>query len=110
MADIDVCFGYCFDYLLIWTGGFGPATHRQMALACSRGESADLCGTARDVGPCPHQRRPGKSAGHAVKIGDVLTVALDGRVRLLKVVAFAERRGDAPSARELYDDMQSPPE
>jgi ribosome-associated heat shock protein Hsp15 len=51
-----------------------------------------------------------KSAGHAVKIGDVLTVALDGRVRLLKVLAFAERRGDAPSARELYDDMQSPPE
>jgi ribosome-associated heat shock protein Hsp15 len=46
--------------------------------------------------------------GRAVKLGDVLTVGLDRTVRLLKVVAFAERRGDASSARVLYADLQEP--
>jgi len=46
------------------------------------------------------------SPGHAVKPGDVLTIALDRSVRLLKVAGFAERRGDAPSARTLYEDLQ----
>jgi ribosome-associated heat shock protein Hsp15 len=46
--------------------------------------------------------------GHAVKIGDVLTVALDGRVRILEVIGFAARRGDAATARAVYADLQSP--
>jgi ribosome-associated heat shock protein Hsp15 len=41
-----------------------------------------------------------------VKAGDVLTIGLDRRVRVLKVVGFAERRGDASAARVLYDDLQ----
>ena len=44
--------------------------------------------------------------GHAVKPGDVLTIALDRSVRVLKVIGFAERRGDASSARVLYEDLQ----
>ena len=47
-----------------------------------------------------------KAPGHAVKPGDVLTIALDNSVRILKVVAFAERRGDASAARVLYEDLQ----
>ena len=47
-----------------------------------------------------------KSPGHAVKAGDVVTIALDRSVRLLKVTGFSERRGDAPSARALYEDLQ----
>ena len=47
-----------------------------------------------------------KAPGHAVKPGDVLTVALDNSVRILKVVAFAERRGDAAAARVLFEDLQ----
>ena len=43
--------------------------------------------------------------GHAVKIGDVLTIALDRSVRVLRITAFTERRGDAASARVLYDDL-----
>lgn len=46
-----------------------------------------------------------KSPGHYVKPGDVLTVALDAQVRVLKVRAFAERRGDAQAAHTLYDDL-----
>jgi len=47
-----------------------------------------------------------KAPGHAVKAGDVLTIGLDNSVRILKVVAFAERRGDATAARVLYEDLQ----
>ena len=43
--------------------------------------------------------------GHAVKVGDVLTVGLDRTVRLLKVVGFSQRRGDAAAARRLYADL-----
>ncbi len=47
-----------------------------------------------------------KAPGHAVKLGDVLTIGLDRSVRILKVAGFAERRGDAASARVLYEDLQ----
>ena len=33
--------------------------------------------------------------GHAVKAGDVLTIALDRSVRVLKVLGFSEQRGNA---------------
>ncbi len=49
-----------------------------------------------------------KSPGHGVKPGDVLTIGLDHGVRILKVVGFAERRGDASAARVLYDDLKPP--
>lgn len=51
-----------------------------------------------------------KSPGNGVKIGDVLTVALDARVRILKVVGFADRRGDAASVHALCADLQLPQE
>jgi len=47
-----------------------------------------------------------KAPGHAVRAGDVLTVGLDRTVRILKIVGFSERRGDASAARGLYDDLQ----
>jgi ribosome-associated heat shock protein Hsp15 len=48
-----------------------------------------------------------KAPGHAVKPGDVVTVALDRSVRGLKVLGFAERRGDAAAAQVLYDDLHN---
>ena len=50
-----------------------------------------------------------KAPGHAVKTGDVLTIGLDRAVRVLKVTGFSERRGDAPAARLLYDDLHGQP-
>ncbi len=44
-------------------------------------------------------------ASRSVRLGDVVTVALDRSVRVLKVVAFAERRGPAESARVLIEDL-----
>ena len=37
--------------------------------------------------------------GYPVGLGDVLTVALHGRIRVLKVLACANRRGAAAAAR-----------
>ncbi len=48
------------------------------------------------------------SASHPVKTGDVLTVALPGGVRVLKVLATGERRGPAVEARLLYEDLSPP--
>jgi ribosome-associated heat shock protein Hsp15 len=44
--------------------------------------------------------------GHAVRLNDVLTIRLDGGVRLLKVAGFADRRGNATAARVLYTELQ----
>ena len=48
-----------------------------------------------------------KSPGHAVKLGDVLTIGLDNSVRVLKVAGFSERRGDAAAARVLFEDLRN---
>jgi ribosome-associated heat shock protein Hsp15 len=40
-----------------------------------------------------------------VRAGDVVTIALDRAVRVLKVTGFAERRGDADAARLLCEDL-----
>jgi ribosome-associated heat shock protein Hsp15 len=45
------------------------------------------------------------AAGRALRIGDVLTVALDRAVRVLRVTGFAERRGSAEAARSLFEDL-----
>jgi len=41
----------------------------------------------------------------AVRIGDVVTLALDRSVRVLRVEGFCERRGAAPAARALYREL-----
>jgi ribosome-associated heat shock protein Hsp15 len=46
--------------------------------------------------------------GHAVGPGDVLTIAVHGGIRVLEVVAVAERRGKAAGARSLYRDLTMP--
>jgi ribosome-associated heat shock protein Hsp15 len=43
--------------------------------------------------------------GHPLRLGDVVTLALDRSVRVLKVEGFCEKRGDAAAARRLYLDL-----
>jgi ribosome-associated heat shock protein Hsp15 len=45
------------------------------------------------------------AAAHPVRIGDVVTLALDRSVRVLRVEGFCERRGAASAARALYRDL-----
>jgi ribosome-associated heat shock protein Hsp15 len=49
-------------------------------------------------------------ASRPVRAGDVVTVALDRSVRVLKVAGFAERRGPAESVRDLMEDLTPAPE
>ncbi|MEX2298244.1 MAG: RNA-binding S4 domain-containing protein [Dongiaceae bacterium] len=47
-------------------------------------------------------------AHYAVRPGDVLTFAHGRDVKVLKVVALGTRRGPAPEARTLYEDLSTP--
>ena len=47
-------------------------------------------------------------AHHQVRVGDVLTFAQGRYVRVVKVLALAVRRGPAPEARSLYEDLKPP--
>jgi ribosome-associated heat shock protein Hsp15 len=40
-----------------------------------------------------------------VRCGDVVTIALDHGVRVLRVCGFAPRRGDADGAQRLFEDL-----
>jgi ribosome-associated heat shock protein Hsp15 len=44
--------------------------------------------------------------GRMVRTGDVITVALDRRVRVVKVTGFVARRGAAVTAASLYKDLE----
>jgi len=46
---------------------------------------------------------------HPVRTGDVLTIGVGDRVRILKVVAMGSRRGPATEARLLFEDLTPPP-
>jgi ribosome-associated heat shock protein Hsp15 len=55
-----------------------------------------------------HVRVNGVRAGAPaapVRFGDVVTIALDHGVRVLRVCGFASRRGDADEARRLFEDL-----
>jgi ribosome-associated heat shock protein Hsp15 len=43
--------------------------------------------------------------GRMVRAGDVITVALDRRVRVVKVRGFRERRGPAGTGDALYEEL-----
>ena len=46
---------------------------------------------------------------HPVAPGDVLTLAVHGRVRVLMILEPGVRRGPAAQARLLYEDLTAPP-
>lgn len=53
-------------------------------------------------------RRKSDDPAHPVRVGDVLTVAFDSGVRVLRVLGLGIRRGPAPEARTLYEEILSP--
>jgi ribosome-associated heat shock protein Hsp15 len=76
------------------------------------------CARLVEGGAVRLNRRPVDKPGTRVRPGDVLTVALGaglrldgapaGRVRVVRVVALAERRGPAAEACLLYDEIAEP--
>jgi ribosome-associated heat shock protein Hsp15 len=51
---------------------------------------------------------PTQKAHYAVKAGDVLTFPLGPHIRIIKVVKLGIRRGPAPEAQSLYEDLDPP--
>jgi len=47
---------------------------------------------------------------HTVRLGDVITAAIGGRVRVVRVALPGQRRGPADEARGLYEDLTPPSE
>lgn len=47
-------------------------------------------------------------AHHTIRIGDVLTFPQSRLIRVVKVLALSTRRGPAPEARLLYEDLKPP--
>ncbi|GAA4122375.1 RNA-binding S4 domain-containing protein [Aminobacter aganoensis] len=57
-------------------------------------------------------RNNGQKLGQAsdiVKSGDVLTITLDRRILVYKILLPGERRGPAEEARKLYEDLSPVP-
>ena len=48
--------------------------------------------------------------GRAVRLGDVLTIALHDAIKVMRILGFAARRGSADQAKSLYDDLSPSPE
>ena len=67
----------------------------------ARGDCAGLVGE----GAVRINRQPTDKAHARLRIGDVLTVAIRGDVRVVRVLVLAERRGPVPEARTLYEDI-----
>jgi ribosome-associated heat shock protein Hsp15 len=53
-------------------------------------------------------RQPTEKAHAKLRVGDVLTLPVHGTVRVLRVAALGVRRGPAPEARTLYEDVPAP--
>jgi ribosome-associated heat shock protein Hsp15 len=81
-----------------------------MALARAHGAHADRAAALVEAG---HARVKGfrvRAPGHFVRAGVVITLALDRTVRVIEVVAFCEKRGNAGAARLLYRDLAARPQ
>lgn len=48
-----------------------------------------------------------RRAHHTVKVGDILTFPQARRIRVVRVLALGTRRGPAPEAQTLYEDLLS---
>ena len=65
---------------------------------------------AQEVAEARHLRIDGRviDRAHApVRVGNVLTFPLHGRVRVIRVEALPARRGPAPEARGCYADLDA---
>ncbi len=70
----------------------------------SRSLAAKVCGGGQlRLGGAPVTK------AHAqIKVGDVLTFPQGRHIRVVKVLALASRRGPAPEAQALYEDLKPP--
>lgn len=72
-------------------------------------KSRSLAAKLATAGRVRINRDKASQASDLVKPGDVLTITLDRRILVYKVLDAGARRGPAEEARKLYEDMSPPP-
>lgn len=72
-------------------------------------KSRSLAAKAVTTGRMRVNGQPVAKPAHALRPGDVLTFAIGERVRVLRLIAPGVRRGPAPEAATLYEDLSPPP-
>ena len=72
-------------------------------------KSRSLAAKLAAAGRVRINRDKASQAADLVKPGDVLTISLDRRILVYKVVDAGKRRGPADEAKTLYEDMSPPP-
>ena len=77
-----------------------------MWLWCARvAKARSDCVRLVEEGALRLNRQPTVKPHAKLRVGDVLTMALRGEVRVWRVAALATRRGPAPEARGLYEEV-----
>jgi ribosome-associated heat shock protein Hsp15 len=71
-------------------------------------KSRTLAGKLADAGKVRVNGDKIGSASALIKIDDVLTMSLERKILVYKIVAFGERRGPYIEAQELYEDLSPP--
>lgn len=72
-------------------------------------KSRTLAGKLAASGRVRVNRDKATHAADPVRPGDVLTITLDRRILVYRVVDAGSRRGPAEEARTLYEDLSPPP-
>ncbi len=70
----------------------------------SRSLATRLCAAGKVRANSEIVRKP----HHGLRLGDVLTFPQGGQIRVVRVLGYGERRGPAPLARTLYEDIEPP--
>jgi ribosome-associated heat shock protein Hsp15 len=68
-------------------------------------KSRSLAGKLAGGGHVKINERTSDGADNPVRVGDVLTIKLERHILVWKVLGLGERRGSAPEAQLLYEDM-----
>ncbi|MBY8916076.1 RNA-binding S4 domain-containing protein [Nitratireductor sp. L1-7-SE] len=71
-------------------------------------KSRSLAARLAQAGRVRVNRNKIEQAAYQIKVGDVLTISLDRRILVYRVLAPGARRGPAEEARTLYEDMTPP--
>lgn len=89
----------------------GPGWQRlDLWLWCARlAKTRADCARLVEAGAVRLNRQATDKPHAKLREGDVLTLAVAGRVRVWRVLALAERRGPAVEARTLYEDISEAP-
>jgi ribosome-associated heat shock protein Hsp15 len=88
----------------------GPGWQRlDVWLWCARlAKTRAECARVVAGGAVRLNRQPTDKAHARLRVGDLLTIATGGRVRVWRVLDLATRRGPPAEARTLYEDLSEP--